>query len=91
MPTAAERARAAAIAGLAVTHGLDLTAVETAIAGLGGDGQLELDSKTAEFLIASIEVEFGVQLPTPADLGRAKYATLGALLAAITVRLSAAS
>jgi len=84
-------ARQAAVEALAITHGLDVAATEAAIAAAGGDDLLELDSKTAEFLIAAIEVRLGQTLPTPADLGRTNIATLGVLLRALAPRLSAAS
>lgn len=91
MRTVHERARTAAVEALATTHGIDAADAEAAIASLGGDDLLELDSKTAEFVIASIEVALGVTLPTPADLGRDHIQNLGVLLLALAPRLSAAS
>jgi hypothetical protein len=89
--TATQEARQAAVEALAITHGIDSSAVEAAIATAGGDELLELDSKTAEFIIAAIEVALGKTLPTPADLGRSNIGTLGVLLRALAPRLSAAS
>jgi hypothetical protein len=89
--TAAEQAREAAVEALAITHGLDVAGAEAAIAAAGGDFLLELDSKTAEFLIAAIEIRLGKTLPTPADLGRVSIATLGILLEVLAPLLSAPS
>ena len=89
--TAVAEARQAAVEALAITHGLDLSAAEAAIAAAGGDEMLELDSKTAEFLIAAIELHLGKTLPTPADLGRANIRTLVVLLRALAPLLSAVS
>ena len=89
--TATEVARRTAVEALGITHGIDPSAVEATIATVGGDDLLELDSKTAEFIIAAIEVALGKTLPTPADLGRSNIGTLGVLLRALAPRLSAAS
>jgi hypothetical protein len=89
--TAVADARQAAVEALAITHGLDVSDTELAIAAAGGDELLELDSKTAEFLIAAIELRLGKTLPTPADLGRAQIRTFGILLRALAPLLSAAS
>ena len=72
--------RSCMIAALSVTHGLDTTEIEEALADLGDDYLHELDSKTAEFLLVAAEVVVGKNLPCPADLGPEQYATLGALI-----------
>ena len=89
--TATQVARQAAVEALGITHGIDPLVVEAAIVTVGGDELFELDSKTAEFIIAGIEVALGKTLPTPADLGRSNIGTLGVLLRALAPRLSAAS
>jgi hypothetical protein len=40
----------------------------------------ELDSKTAEYLLVAAESVVGRRLPTPAELGREQFATLGLLI-----------
>ena len=54
--------------------------VEDAMAAQPDDYLLELDSKTAEYLLVAAEVVVGRELPTPADLGREQYASLGLLI-----------
>jgi len=54
--------------------------VDEALAANSDEYMLELDSKTAEFLLAKIEILTGVNLPAPADLGPEQYASLGSLI-----------
>ena len=54
--------------------------VDAALAANPDDYMLELDSKTAEFLLVKIEVLTGAKLPAPADLGPEQYASLGSLI-----------
>jgi hypothetical protein len=75
--------RDAVVAGLAEANGVSSADVEAAIAANGGDDLLELDSKTAEWIIAFAELAFGATLPTPVELGREQIATVAALTAAI--------
>lgn len=68
------------IAALGVTQGLTSQEIEAGLSTLGGDNMLELDSKTAEFLLVAAEAVVGRPLPCPADLGKHQYATLGILI-----------
>src|SRR5258708_6857686 len=61
--------------------------VAEAVAAVPDDYMFELDSKTAEFVMVHVEGVLGVNLPTPADLGREQFATLGALIDAILERI----
>jgi hypothetical protein len=54
--------------------------VDAALAAQPDDYLLELDSKTAEFLLVAAELLVGRELPCPADLGKAQYASLGVLI-----------
>jgi hypothetical protein len=54
--------------------------VDAALAASPDDYMLELDSKTAEFLLVKIEILAGVKMPAPADLSPEQYASLGALI-----------
>jgi hypothetical protein len=83
--------RDAVVAGLAEANGVSSADVEDAIAASGGDNRLELDSKTAEWIIAHVELVLGATLPTPADLGRDEIATVGALTTAIADALRVAN
>jgi acyl carrier protein len=83
--------RAAVVAGLAEANGVSSTDAESAITASGGDNRLELDSKTAEWIIAHVELVLGATLPTPADLGREQIATVGALTTAIADALRVAT
>jgi len=79
--------RDAVIAGLAEVFGVSPEHVEEEICSVGGDNYLELDSKTAEWIIAHAEKEFGSILPTPVEMGREDFSTIGALVAAIAAAL----
>ena len=68
------------VAALGVTQGLTSHEIEDELARIGGDDMLELDSKTAEFLLVAAEKVAGRRLPCPADLGEDQYATLGILI-----------
>jgi hypothetical protein len=61
--------------------------VAQALEAVPDDYMFELDSKTAEFVMVHVEGTLGVDLPTPADLGREQFATLGALIDAILERI----
>lgn len=65
--------------------------VAEALGAVPDDYLFELDSKTAEFVMVFVEDALGLNLPTPADLGREEFATLGALIDAILVYLPAES
>lgn len=54
--------------------------VTEAMAAQPDDYLLELDSKTAEYLLVAAETVVGRGLPSPADLGREQYASLGLLI-----------
>jgi hypothetical protein len=73
--------RDAVIAGLAEVFGVSPEHVEEQICFVGGDNYLELDSKTEEF---------GSILPTPVEMGREDFSTIGALVAAIAAALGIA-
>jgi len=73
-----EAVRAAMVAALCESFGED--EIEAALSAQPDDYLLELDSKAAEYLLVAAEVTLGCQLPTPADLGRQQYASLGLLI-----------
>jgi acyl carrier protein len=75
-----DAARTAVVQGLADVEGLEVVEVEAAIAAVGGDGELNLDSKQAEVIIAFVEELFGCELPSPADLNKDQFSTLAALV-----------
>jgi acyl carrier protein len=75
-----DAARTAVVQALADVEGLDVVEVEAAIAAVGGDGALQLDSKQAEVIIAFVEELFGCELPSPADLRREQFSTVAALV-----------
>lgn len=72
--------RTAVVEALAEAEGLGVVEVEAAIAGAGGDGALQLDSKQAEVIIAYVEDRFGCELPSPADLPKERFSTVAALI-----------
>jgi hypothetical protein len=72
--------RAALIEALANVEGVDTDDIEGAVVGLGGDQWYELDSKTAEAVLAEVGQALGFTPVGPADLAPDQYATLGALL-----------
>jgi hypothetical protein len=74
------------VRGLAEFADYSVEQVEALIAAAGGDNAFELDSKQAEWVVAHVEHALGVAtpLPKPADLRRDQFATLFALLEAIT-------
>lgn len=73
-----DEVRAAMVAALCESLGQQ--EVEDAMSAQPDDYLLELDSKTAEYLLVAAEVVVGTRLPTPADLGRDQYASLGLLI-----------
>jgi hypothetical protein len=70
--------RSAMVDALCEVYGRD--EVEAALADQPDDYLRELDSKTAEYLLVAAEVVVGRQLPTPAELGRDQFASLGLLI-----------
>jgi hypothetical protein len=54
--------------------------IDEALAANADDYMLELDSKTAEFLLVKVEMLTGAKLPAPADLDPEQYSSLGALI-----------
>lgn len=83
--------RHALVTGIAECEGYTLDEVEAAVASAGGDDAYELDSKQAEWVVAHVEYLLGVDkpLPKPVDLDRDQFATLAALLDAISHALNA--
>lgn len=75
-----DEARRAVVQALADAEGLEVVEVEAAIAAVGGDGALQLDSKQAEVIIAFVEELFGCELPAPADLRKEQFSTLAAIV-----------
>lgn len=73
-------ARAVVVEALADVEGLEIVEVEAAIAAVGGDSGLQLDSKQAEVIIAFAEERFGRELPSPADLPKDRFSTVAALV-----------
>lgn len=73
-----EEVRAAMIGALCEVFGTD--EVEANLAAQPDDYLRELDSKTAEYLLVAAETVVGCQLPTPSDLGREQFASLGVLI-----------
>ena len=65
--------------------------LDAAAAAVGDDYLIELDSKTAEFVLVAVEAIFGRRMPTPADLGPELYSTVGALVDAVLDQLSGVS
>jgi hypothetical protein len=82
--TRRETVRDALLDGLAMCSSEE--EVAAAVAAVP-DNMFELDSKTAEFVLVHVEGVLGIDLPTPADLGREQFATLGALIDAILERI----
>lgn len=72
--------RKALVAALANVEGVHPAEVDSAVEAVGGDACYELDSKTAECVIAEIGHAYGVTLAGPADLPAEAYATIDALL-----------
>ena len=72
--------RGCMITALGLTYGLEVSEIEAGLTALGDDYLLELDSKTAEFLLVAAEVVVGHRLPCPADLGQDQYASLGTVI-----------
>jgi hypothetical protein len=78
--TTREEIRAALLKAVANVEGVDVDEIEDAVDGLGGDEQYELDSKTAEAVLAEVGETLGFTPVGPADLDPDRYATLVALL-----------
>ncbi len=73
-----DEVRAAMVAALCEVY--DPDEVEADLAAQPDDYLRELDSKTAEYLLVAAERVVGRTLPTPADLGREQFASLGVLI-----------
>jgi hypothetical protein len=72
--------RDALIEAIANVEGVDESEIESAIAHLGGDEMYELDSKSAEAVLAEVGETLGVATLGPADLRPEQYASLAALI-----------
>lgn len=72
--------RDALIQALANVEGVDPAEIEEAIGDLGGDQMYELQSKTAEAVLAEVGEALGFTPVGPADLMPEQFATLGALV-----------
>lgn len=75
-----EEIRTALVDAFANVEGVDVDEIEDAVAELGGDQWYELDSKTAEAVLAEVGEALGFTPLGPADLDPDQYATLAALL-----------
>lgn len=85
-----QRVRDALIKALANVEGVDDADIEDAISELGGDQMYELQSKTAEAVLAEIGEALGFTPVGPADLQPEQYATLDALVDLAVAALDAA-
>jgi acyl carrier protein len=72
--------REALIEALANVEGVDDVEIEDAIDELGGDQMYELQSKTAEAVLAEVGEALGFTPVGPADLLPEQFATLEALV-----------
>lgn len=70
--------RSAMVDALYEVYGRD--EVDRSLTEQSDDYLRELDSKTAEYLLVAAEIVVGRELPTPAELGRDQYASLGLLI-----------
>ncbi len=82
--------RDALIQALANVEGVDDAEIEDAITSLGGDQMYELQSKTAEAVLAEVGAALGFTPVGPADLQPEQYATLDALADLVEAALSVA-
>lgn len=82
--------RDALIGALANVEGVDDVEIEGAIGQLGGDQMYELDSKTAEAVLAEVGEALGFTPVGPADLLPEQYATLDALVDLVEAALGVA-
>lgn len=85
-----QRVRDALIKALANVEGVDDADIEDAISELGGDQMYELQSKTAEAVLAEVGEALGFTPVGPADLQPEQYATLDALVDLAVAALDAA-
>lgn len=72
--------REALIRALANVEGVDDVEIEDAVTDRGGDQMYELQSKTAEAVLAEVGEAFGFTPVGPADLKPEQYADLDALV-----------
>lgn len=82
--------RRALIEALANVEGVDDADIEDAITSRGGDHMYELESKTAEAVLAEVGEAFGFIPVGPADLQPEQYATLDALADLVEAALGVA-
>lgn len=78
------------IEALANVEGVDDVEIEDAVTDLGGDQMYELQSKTAEAVLAEVGEAFGFTPVGPADLQPEQYATLDALVDLVEAALGVA-
>lgn len=81
--------REAILDELADVEGVDRGDIDGAIEGVGGDEMYELESKTAEAVLAGVSARFGIPLPGPADLEPEQFTTVDALVTLVEERLAA--
>ncbi|WHP18931.1 hypothetical protein [Cellulomonas sp. ES6] len=81
--------REAILDELADVEGVDRGDIDGAVGGVGGDEMYELESKTAEAVLAGVSARFGVPLPGPADLAPEQFATVDALVTLVVEKLAA--
>ncbi|MCR6493533.1 hypothetical protein [Cellulomonas sp. P24] len=79
--------REAILDELADVEGVDRGEIDGAIGTVGGDEMYELESKTAEAVLAGLSARFGVALPGPADLEPEQFTTVDALVALVAAKL----
>lgn len=82
--------RAALVEALANVEGVTDLQIEEAIGERGGDHMYELESKTAEAVLAEVGESLGFTPVGPADLEPEQYATLEALADLVEAALRAA-
>jgi len=81
--------REAILDELTDVEGVDRGEIDAAIGRVGGDDMYELESKTAEAVLAGLSARFGIALPGPADLEPEQFATVDALVDLVEAKLGA--
>lgn len=81
--------REAILDELADVEGVNRSEIDDAIERVGGDEMYELESKTAEAVLAGLSARIGVALPGPADLEPEQFTTVDALAALVEAKLVA--
>jgi acyl carrier protein len=90
MATGSEQpVRNALIKAIANVEGVDDREIEDAIGDQGSDQMYELDSKTAEAVLAEVGDALGFVPVGPADLAPEQYSTLEALVSLVEAALAA--